>query len=58
MVGCIRMFAMLQNCLDYHFLVIVKKERKKSDDGHDYDRVSAAVQLIGTESEANNFSYK
>lgn len=45
-------------CHDHNFLVIVKKESKISDDGHDYDRISAAAVMIGTKNEANNFSYR
>ena len=49
----------LHKCHDRDFLFAVKKEaRKKSADGHDYDRISAAVQLIGSKSEAKQFSYR
>ncbi len=52
-------WARLQYCHDHHFLFIVKRERKQSDEGHNYDRISASLQLIGTDSaEAKTFSYR
>ena len=51
---CVR----LQICHDHQFLLTVTKERKKSDDGHNYDRIIAVVQLIGTKIEAKKFSYR
>jgi len=57
--GSDRRCVTLTNCHDNHFFSFaVKKERKKSDDGRDCDRICAAVQMIGTKSEANNFSYR
>lgn len=53
-----RRWSRVQNCHDHDFVFTVTKERKKSDDGHDYDRISAALQFIGSKIEANNFSYR
>ena len=53
-----RRWGRVQNCHDHYFVFTVTKEGKKSDDGHDYDRISAALQFIGSKIEASNFSYR
>ena len=53
-----RRWGRVQNCQDHDFIFTVTKEGKKSDDGHDYDRISAGLQFIGSKIEASNFSYR